>query len=260
MVLAGIIILGLLVGSFINAVVWRLHAGKSIVWDRSQCPNCSHKLAPIDLIPVLSWLALRGRCRYCHQPISPQYPLVEALTAVLFVLSYARLQPVSHIQWLSFGFWLYWLSALIILAVYDLRWYLLPDQVLLPAIGVGVVRAVYLGISNHSPSTTYHLLAAGLAAGGLFYALAAVSKGKWMGGGDIKLVALMGLILGPSKTVVAMILAFNSAAIVGLVLIGLKRKKRADHIPFGPFLVAGTIAAMLYAQSLISWYLHLSGI
>jgi leader peptidase (prepilin peptidase) / N-methyltransferase len=267
-------LLGLLIGSLVNAVVWRLHeqssarkskSGKSdklsIVSGRSMCPKCRHQLAAIDLIPVLSWLSLRGRCRYCRTPISVQYPMVELAMAVLYaLLGFSLTQvPLSLVAWFEIAFWLYFLAVLAILAVYDWKWYILPDAVLLPAIVVGMIRLGALVALGYPLEFAVWALLAALVAGGSFYALVAVSRGKWMGGGDIKLVFLMGLILGGAKLVVALMIAFNAGAIVGLLLIALKRKNRNDHIPFGPFLVGGTIIALLYGQVIVDWYVKLNG-
>ncbi len=264
--------LGLVIGSFVNAVVWRLHERTttnnktkidaddlSITRGRSMCPQCRHRLFALDLIPILGWLILKGRCRYCQKPISVRYPIVELLTASLFGLSYIVLQPVSLLAWTEFGFWLYFLTVLIMLALYDLYWYILPDVILLPAIVVGFIYAVVQGVASGSVGVTLGLLLPALAAGGSFYTLAAVSKGRWMGGGDIKLVFFMGLILGWSKVGLALMLAFNAGAIIGVILIALKIKHRKDHIPFGPFLVGGTIVAVLYGNAVIEWYLRLMG-
>lgn len=280
------VVFGLVFGSFINAVVWRLYQQSlepkvkslklkakslklkaqnpqssvefSITKGRSICPECKHRLAAIDLVPVVSWLALRGRCRYCHKAISAQYPLVELLVGALFGLSAAALigPTPAILQIVNFGFWIYFLVVLVILALYDMHWYLLPDVVLLPAIVVGLARLLVLLIIGQSLLAVSSYILAALAVGVAFYSMAAVSKGRWMGGGDIKLVFLMGLILGWSKLAVALLLAFNGGALVGVMLIGLKIKHRKDHIPFGPFLVGGTIVAMLYGQSIIEWYLR----
>lgn len=247
-------VFGLLIGSFINAAVWRIHEHKSLVNDRSECTNCHHKLGFFDLIPVLSWLALRGKCRYCHKPISAQYPLVELITGGLFVLSFIQLNPSGWLSWTGFVVWLYVLGSLILVSIYDLRWMLLPDVVVLPAIILTAGYVATYAITRQPLHVWLGPIAAALAVGGLFYALAAVSNGRWMGGGDIKLVALIGLVLGLQLTMVAMLLAFTSAAAVSLVLIGTKRKKRTDHIPFGPFLAFGCVFAMLFGHQLISWY------
>ena len=248
---------GIIIGSFVNALVWRIHEHRSISHGRSMCPACHHQLGVLDLVPVLSWLALRGKCRYCHKPISTQYPVVELLTGGLYALSYMHIAPNSVSQWVGFVFWLYILTVLVILSIYDLRWMLLPDSVLVPAIGVSLVWALWQWVGpSHSPSN----LLAGLLAGGTFYAIAAISNGRWMGGGDIKLATLMGLVLGLGKLAVAMFFGFNLGAICGLVLIVSKLKKRSDHIPFGPFLASATVLAMLYGSQIINWYLGLAQI
>jgi leader peptidase (prepilin peptidase) / N-methyltransferase len=181
-------LLGLLVGSAINAVVWRLYVGRSWVKGRSECPECHHQLAARDLVPVLSWLALRGRCRYCRSRIHWQYPVVEAVTALLFALSMARLAPVSLADWGQLGLWLAILTMLIILAVYDTRWMLLPDKIMVPAIVLGLVYVVFEMWHTGSWTSARGPLLAALMVGCAFYALVAVSKGRAMGGGDIKLV------------------------------------------------------------------------
>lgn len=253
-----IFVYGLIVGSFLNALLWRVKVGRKISQGRSVCPKCQHELAAVDLIPVLSWLWLRGKCRYCGEPISISYPIVELVTGLSFVLSYLIIRPVTPGNWIDFLFWLYILASLIFLAVYDLRWMILPDKVLLPAIVVALVwRLVDLAWLNQSSADLINYLLAALASGAGFYGLAAVSGGKWMGGGDIKLVLLMGLVLGPSKMVLALLLAFNVAALVGVALIALKLKSRRDMIPFGPFLAGVTIVAYLYGNQMIELYVNL---
>lgn len=250
--------MGLLFGSFANAVIWRLHSGTSIAKGRSKCPDCHHELGVLDLVPVLSWLGLRGRCRYCHKKISVQYPVVELVTAGLFASAFLSLRPASPGEWVELVYWLYLIMVLVILAVYDLRWMLLPDAVTLPAIGLSVTYLVYLGLSGGSAATIFGSLLAAVLAGGFFYALGAVSGGRWMGGGDVKLVFLMGLALGLERTFLALVVAFNVAAIVSLILIGLKLRKRTDHIPFGPFLAGGTLVALIWGTAIINWYLRIT--
>ncbi len=222
------------------------------------CPHCKHTLGALDLVPVFSWLALGGKCRYCHKPISPQYPLVELLTAGLFVLSYVALKPVGNLGWFEFGIWLYVLGSLIALSVYDLRWMILPDVIVLPAILVAAIGLIPdLIINQHTHMWLGPILAA-FALGGSFYALAAGSRGKWMGGGDIKLVFLIGLACGLKLSAVAMFWAFNIAAVVSLILIATGKRKRSDHIPFGPFLALGCVIAILWGHWLIDWYTQLT--
>jgi prepilin signal peptidase PulO-like enzyme (type II secretory pathway) len=269
---------GLLLGSFANAVVWRLHeqgagyedderpkrtvkADVSISHGRSMCPHCEHQLSALDLIPVLSWLMLGGKCRYCKKPISMQYPAVELLMAGLFVLNAMAYNPTTLTSWLRLAVWLGFVVTLVILAIYDARWQLLPDRLLKPitALAMMMILLYYLDRTYTSADIINYGLT-GFIAGGVFFAIAAVSGGKWMGGGDIKLVTLMGLLLGGSKMALAMLIAFNSAAIVGLGLILVGRKKRRDMLAFGPFLIAATFVAQLYGERIIAWYLRLNGL
>ncbi len=245
-------------GSAINALVWRLYVGKSWVHGRSECPECGHQLAAKDLVPVVSWLLLRGRCRYCRKPIKDS-PVVELACGVVFAVSAYVAMPMGAIGWVQLVWW--WVAAamLIALAVYDLRWMLLPDKLTLPLTAWALAGEVVLALMLHAPRMVLGPVVAGALAGGGFYALVVLSQGRAMGGGDIKLAAAMGLLLGLKGTAVAMLVAFNSAALVGLTLIALRRRGRKDQIPFGPFLVLGTFVAMWFTSELVSWYLRLSG-
>jgi leader peptidase (prepilin peptidase) / N-methyltransferase len=260
---------GLLFGSFSGAAVWRLHkymlarehghkpaTKHSMIRGRSMCEGCGHELSAADLVPLLSWLFLGAKCRYCKASLSWKYPVLELVMAVAFTASYVALAPTGLMGWSSLVLWLGVLVALVVLGVYDLGWMLLPDVVLLPLVGLAFARALTLWASG---SGTGYLLA-GLLAGGSFYTLAAVSGGKWMGGGDIKLAAFMGLWLGPRGTLVAMLVGFNAAAVVGIALLVSRRRRGRDQLPFGPFLVVGTIVAMLWAPQLVGWYLSLGGV
>jgi prepilin signal peptidase PulO-like enzyme (type II secretory pathway) len=255
-----IALLGLAMGSFAGVVVWRTHDKLPIMRGRSMCLACRHPLGVHDLVPVVSWLALGGRCRYCRKPIPKQDFLIELGTGILFGLSYLALRPHDLASGIMFGLWLAMLTALIILAVYDLRWMLLPNVVMYPALVLAAIMVLTEAAITRSGTVVLSHTLAGLAVGAAFYTLAALSDGKWLGGGDIKLAALMGLVLGPAKLVVALQLAFLSAAIISLVLLALHIKKRTDPIPFGPFLILGTITAMLYGDAIVHWYLHLGGL
>jgi prepilin signal peptidase PulO-like enzyme (type II secretory pathway) len=253
-------LIGLVVGSFLNVVVMRLHEGRDFVKGRSGCDHCGHTLVWWEMVPVISWLLLRGRCRHCKRRLSVQHPAVELLTGGLFVLSYLTHPPQTYGDVLSLALWLYAAASLIILAVYDLRWYLLPDKVLLPIMIPAIAILIGDAVSARSLEALWKPLAAAAIFGGAFYAIAAVSKGKWMGGGDIKLAFIMGLLLGLKKTALAMLVAFNLAAIVGVALIMMRRKQRSDVIPFGPFLILGTFIAYLFGQPLVDWYVAASGL
>lgn len=229
-----------------NCVIYRLETGGSFLRGRSFCPHCKHLLGWQDLIPVLSFLLLWCRCRYCHKKISFQYPLVELATGILFVLMFWHLGFGFD---LIFGFLI--LGFLVVIFVYDLKHFIIPDKVIYPAIAIAAIatlRGVPFGSSNFSawPSA--------LGAAAFFGAIVLISRGKWMGVGDIKLGFLMGLILGWPNILVALFLAFLIGAIIGVGLIISDKKTLKSEVPFGPFLVTGTIISLFWGQKIVNWY------
>lgn len=257
----GIIALyGLLIGSAVNAIVWRLYTGKSWTRGRSMCPDCKHVLAAKDLIPVLSWVFLKGRCRYCKEKIHWQYPVVELSTAFLYGLSYVALAPDGVLAWVFFLVWIIMLTMMLIMAVCDLRWLILPNKIMYPLLIVALARLILVAITIHGAQQWLGPVEAMAFAGCGFLILASLKNGSMMGVGDVKLAAFMGLLLGISKLALAMLLAFNAAAIVSIALIALKIRKRNDLIPFGPFLIGATIIAYLYGGQIIHWYLQVNGL
>ena len=250
---------GLVFGSAINALVWRIKVGRSWIHGRSECPDCGHRLAAKDLVPVLSWLTLGGRCRYCRKPIQ-DHPIVEVVTALAFGLSAFTLYPVPLERMGLLVLWLVMVVLLVALAAFDARWMILPDKLMLP---LGVVAAVYTAAAAWQTGSWPVLTGAvgsAVVAGGGFMLLTVVSRGRAMGGGDIKLAFVMGLMLGVQATALAMLVAFNVAAAVGIGLIAAKRRRRRDQIPFGPFLVFGTVVAFLWGRHVIDWYLRINGL
>lgn len=275
MIVLTLIVLGLAFGSFINALVWRLHEQSkikskqlkikkySILKGRSMCPHCHSSLATGDLIPVLSWLWLGGKCRYCHKPISAQYPLVELITTLLFIFSYVYWPFIFNSKGTTlFIFWLFFLTGMIALAVYDLKWYLLPDKIIKPLILLGLAQTgVILYIANSPTRQLANLLLSIMIGGGIFYLIFQISAGKWIGGGDVKLGALLGLILADGNLIfLAIFMASLLGTIVSLPLLVTGKFKRTSKIPFGPFLIAGAFIARLSGVSLIAWYKHQAGI
>jgi leader peptidase (prepilin peptidase) / N-methyltransferase len=252
-------VFGLIFGSAINAMIWRIKVGRSWVRGRSVCPDCGRMLKAVDLVPVFSWVVLGGKCRYCHQPIK-DHPLVEVTTALVFGLSAAVFYNSPEFNFVTGAFWLVMVVMLLVLAFYDLRWMILPDKVMLPLIVVAFCFAVALAVMTHSGVLLADHLGAAVLAGGAFYALVFFSKGRAMGGGDIKLAFAMGLILGIQSTMVALFVAFVTGAAVGVVLIASRRRTRKDQIPFGPFLALATIVAFLYGPAIVSFYLGLNGL
>lgn len=245
-----IFVFGLLVGSFLNCVIYRLEQNKSFLKGRSYCPGCKHKLSWSDLIPVLSFLILKGKCRYCQKPISWQYPLVEFSTAILFLSLFYR-YPISIISAVNLFYLFTIFSFLIIIFVYDLKHYIIPDKVIYPAIAIVFIYN-FLKSDFHLKSD-FVLSAFGAAL--FFLIIVLISRGKWMGIGDIKLAFLMGLILSWPNILVALFLAFFLGAITGVGLIIAQKKTLKSEVPFGPFLVAGTIIALFWGKIIIDWYL-----
>jgi leader peptidase (prepilin peptidase)/N-methyltransferase len=237
-------LLGLIAGSFINAVVWRLHSGESIIYGRSMCPNCKHQLAAIDLIPVLSWVIQKGRCRYCKKPYGPHYLIVELATAALFGFSVLLLQSIGLV---SLGVWLAILVCVIILALYDAQWYELPNNVMHPAL---VLAVIYFVLRFEGIESLIQLMVA-LAAGAVFYAAWWLSHGRLMGGADSKLVLLMGLVLAPKYLLLALALGFMLGGVGAAYLLYGKTKGLHDQMPFGPYLIGGLVIAQFWGAVLL---------
>lgn len=232
-----VFLLGLAVGSFSNCLIYRLEKNKSFLQGRSFCPLCHHKLSWPDLIPVFSFLFLKGKCRYCHKNIPWQYPLVEMFTALIFLLIFNFQLPIFYFIIAPF---------FIVIFVYDLKHYLIPDKIIYPAI---IIAAVF----NFQ---VINLLSA-LVAAAFFSAIVLLSRGRWMGIGDIKLGFLMGLLLGFPNILVSLFLAFTIGATIGIGLIIFGKKTLKSEVPFGPFLVGGTFIALFWGEKLINWYLKL---
>jgi len=268
---------GLATGSFLNSIIYRLQTGESFLWQRSFCPHCKKTLTWQDLIPLLSFLFLRGKCRYCQGKISWQYPLVEFFTGILFIFIFWNWS--FGLDWsLGIEIWdffnlLYLLIIscfLIIIFVSDLKYYIIPDKIIYPAIGIAFLYRLFevlkfgnwdffriwdLGFGILKPFLTPFFSA--LLAGAFFFAIVLISKGRWMGWGDPKLAFFMGFFLGFPKIIVGLFLAFLIGAIIGIGLVVLKKKTLKSEVPFGPFLVIGTFIAFFWGQNLINWYLRL---
>lgn len=233
-----IFVLGLLIGSFLNVVILRMNTGRSIVRGRSICAHCSRPLAWYELIPVFSFLGLRGKCRTCTQPISFQYALVELSTALVFVLAYTRIVIggfFSGTSWLVFLFACIVASLLMVIAVYDVRHKIIPDTVVLPFI---LLSLVALAARVALGSSLWGELVGGVVVALPFFLLWYFSKGRAMGFGDVKLMLGVGWLLGLSKGYSVILLSFWIGGIVGLFLIGATRRyKLKSQVPFGPFII-----------------------
>jgi len=239
-------VLGALVGSFLNVVAYRLPRHESLVTPSSRCPACGTPVKPYDNIPILSWLLLRGHCRSCAAPISPRYPLVEALTAGMCVGAVLAHQSAAAIT----------LSIVLILlvvpaALIDLEHRIIPNRIT----ALGAVLALLIGVVL-DPTGEPERLIAGAAAGG-FLLLAALAYPGGMGMGDVKLAGVMGLFLG-APVAVAILIALVSGVLVGALVIARKgtRVGRKTAVPFGPFLALGALVAVFAGQPLIDLYVN----
>jgi leader peptidase (prepilin peptidase) / N-methyltransferase len=244
-------LVGLAIGSFLNVVIYRVPAGLSLSHPPSRCPRCETPIRPRDNIPVLGWLLLRGRCRDCGAPISVRYPLVELLTAVVFVLMTLRFGVSAVLP-----AYLYLGAVGVALAFIDLDTKRLPDKLTLPSYAVALVL---LGVAAAVDGTWDALLRSvlgGLVLG-LFYGLLWFVYPAGMGFGDVKFSGVLGIYLGwLSWGTVALggFLGFLLGGVVGAALLVAKRATRKTGIPFGPFMILGALLAILWGQPLIDWY------
>ncbi|HSW10494.1 MAG TPA: prepilin peptidase [Bacillota bacterium] len=235
-------IAGLCVGSFLNVCIHRLPLRTSVVFPPSRCPACGTSLRPIDLVPVLSYLWLRGQCRSCGKGIALRYPIVELATAAGFGVAVARWGPgLAAFQAAVF------LSLLIVACFTDLETGIIPNRITVSGTIVGLTL---MTLGPAGPVTA----ALGMAAGGGTLLLLALVSGGGMGGGDVKLGALMGAFLGWPAIGAALAVAFLAGGLAGIVLLAAGRKRRRDPIPFGPFLAAGAVAALFWSASILGWY------
>lgn len=240
-------LIGLCVGSFLNVVIYRLPLGQSLVSPGSRCPKCGYELRWYDNLPVLSWAWLGGRCRRCRAPISPQYPFVELVTGLLFVLV-VWLTPVGPLL----------VSRLILVAILialfgiDLEHQILPNSITLPGIIIGLM------FSFIAPPGWKDALLGTLLGGGVLYGIAAayyaVRREEGLGMGDVKMLAMIGAFLGWKAVLVTMVLSSFSGAAIGLALIAAQRGGMKLALPFGTFLAVGAVAAMLAGDPLLTWY------
>jgi leader peptidase (prepilin peptidase) / N-methyltransferase len=237
---------GLIVGSFLNVVIYRLPQKQSIVTPGSRCRICFTPIRPLDNIPLLSFLILRGRCRFCKGPISVRYPAIEFVTGLLFILLYFKfgITPLFVVYTLM-------VSSLLVIALIDLDHKIIPNIITIPGVIVGFFLSLWI-----LPITPLDSLL-GLTLGGtMFYVIALVWRGG-MGGGDIKLIAMIGSFLGLQGAIFTMFSSALLGSVIGVILILLRKKGRKDTVPFGPFLAVGAIIYIFYGDELIHGYLNL---
>ncbi len=274
---------GAVFGSFAGATVWRLRAkqlqydqknGEDIntreykrlkplvngfgAKDRSRCLHCKHTLAWYDLLPLASWASTGGKCRYCHAPIGWFEPLIELMTAALFVLSYLAwpFALATPLAWLQFGVWLAILVGLVIVFWYDAKWFLVLWLTIWPLLVLGVLFATLHYLQHPSVSLLLNTLGAVALLAGLYWLLWAVSKGKWVGLGDAQIGAVLGLVLMDWQKAFLTLLLANAIG-TAIVIPGLLSGKlsRNSAVPFGPLLIAGALISFFWGSAMIGWFM-----
>lgn len=288
-IVVALVLFGLVLGSFVNALIWRFHAQDAIrdklagedeegnpvkkpsvkeakklkaelhdlsmLHGRSMCSKCHHPLGAWDLVPFFSWAFLRGKCRYCKKPIEDP-PIIELVTPLLFIVSYFSWPlDMSGYGLLAFVVWLVLLVGFVALAAYDIRWFLLPDRIVWPLAGLVAVQVLLHAIVFHGGA---HVLVSAIMGividSGIFYVLYQVSKGEWIGGGDVKLGVILGMLAGgilPALLIIFIASLLGTLASIPMLIH--KKLHRKMVIPFGPFLILAGIIIVLYGHQITSW-------
>jgi leader peptidase (prepilin peptidase)/N-methyltransferase len=237
--------LGLIIGSFLNVCIYRIPRNQSVVCPGSCCPQCGKRLAWFELIPVFSYIFIKGRCRHCRAGVSWRYPLIEILTGFLYYLAYRQFG--LGFSFLNLAFLV---SLLVVVSFIDIEFHIIPNRLVL----LGLVVGLALGLMR--PGNPVWFMVLGTAAGfGLMLLVAFLSGGR-MGYGDVKLSAVLGLFLGWQAVLLAIFFAFAGGAVYGLILMLFFGKSRKTPVPFGPFLAAAAIVAYMWSEPIISWYLR----
>jgi leader peptidase (prepilin peptidase)/N-methyltransferase len=245
--LAIVAFLGLAIGSFLNVVIHRLPRQQSLVSPGSRCPSCGYALGAADNVPVLSYVFLGGRCRKCRTRISVRYPIVELITASLFVAFYFAFgwTPLLAVR-------LLFVAAMIALFAIDLEHHLLPDAITLPGIVVGLVASAFL------PPGLISALIGTLVGGGVLWAVGEAyyrySGQEGMGGGDVKMLAMIGAFLGWQQVIVTLVFSSIAGSVIGLLVIAIKRGGMKHALPYGTFLAIAAVFASLWGEPLVTWY------
>ena len=282
-IIVGLALFGLVLGSFAGATVWRLRArqlvadkkagepvdhkeyiqlkklaSEKVSKDRSRCLHCGYELKWFDLIPLVSWLSLKGKCRNCRKPIGRMEPLIELGTAVFFVASFLfwPVELASSLQIAIFVIWLVSGVGLAVLFAYDAKWFLLPDRVNFAVIGLGLVSAILTIIGSHDViGALVSVLGSVAILSGLYFVLYIASKGRWIGFGDIKLGLGLGLLLADWKlAIIALFFANLIGCFIVIPLMITGKLKRDSRVPFGPLLIAGAIVTKLVGVTIAEFY------
>ncbi len=251
-----VVIIGMFVGSFVNVLVFRTNEKRGL-FERSKCVSCNEKVALLDLIPVVSFVRLRGKCRNCSSQIHWQYPIIEMITGILFGMFFARIWlgigipdfVAFHEQILIFFRDVTVSIFLLVIFIYDFRYEKILDRYSIPAIIITIIFNVALGFSALS------MVMGAVFIGGFFALQFLLSRGRWIGGGDIRLGMLMGFLLGVEVGLIALFLSYVIGSIVGIYLILTKKRKLESYVPFGTFLVGSIIICMFFGEYIWDWYI-----
>lgn len=246
-ILIVIAVFGLVIGSFLNVLIFRIDNLKSVLKGRSKCMHCKHVLSSNDLVPLFSFLLLRGRCRYCHKKLSWQYPIVEASTALVFALLYVKFYSFP----LAILFYAVIFSALIVVFVHDLKTQYIPERFVYFTVVLLLLGGAYFGKMSYG-----NMLLGGLVGGGIPAVLVLVSREKWMGAGDIGVGLVLGLLLGFPTAIFGFFLSTLLGSVVGVTYVYLNKKTIKTSIPFAPYLVTAALISLLWGQSVMNWYFN----
>ena len=244
-----IFLLGIIIGSFLNVCIYRIPREKSIVYPDSHCPNCSTPLRWYDLIPILSYILQRGKCRYCREPISLQYPVIECSNGIIYLILYNKFGLT-----IDFVFYAITFNTLLVISFIDLYFQIILDflniLILILAIIYKILRFTLYGISPN----LFNSILALVISSGIFLTIVIVSKGG-MGGGDVKLIGALGFILGIRLILLNIFLSFILGAIISIFLLLFKIKDKKDPIPFGPFICLAFMITVFWGDLIINWYI-----
>ena len=252
-------VFGSVIGSFLNVCIYRIPRNQSVVWPASRCPFCKNAVKPYDNIPIFSYFVLlRGKCRFCKKKISARYPLVEGLNAFFYLLVFWRFGP----EWSSVVYGIF-CSAMIVITFIDYDYQIIPDRITLPGIPIGLIAGSFLLPDPFLRATAlgYQASLIGAAAGFSFFYLVAflsikILKKEGMGGGDIKMMAMVGAFLGWKAVILTTFLGSLFGAIIGVGLMIFMGKEKGSLIPFGPFLALGALISLFFGQEILIWYLY----
>ncbi len=244
---------GLLIGSFLNVLIYRIPRDENIAWPGSHCTSCGHDLKWYDNIPLFSYLFLKGKCRYCGDKISIQYPVVEATNAIVYVILFLSFYSGSK---LDFVFYAMISSILIAIAFIDLKEQVIPDSLVITVLVLSIIQKSLVHFYEKVPFPLMDSLLGLFIAGGIFLLIVFFSRGG-MGGGDVTLIAALGFILGVKLVFLNIFLSFILGAVISIFLLATKIKTRKDPIPFGPFIILGFFITIFVGEELLSWYFNI---